>query len=438
LSSASWEIKRKLEEEKMSTQWTMDSPAGFYTENTGNSSDEVPNASQPSQPSPPPPPPYSALHTDVSQPPPPPVYRAVRNDASNSSPPPYFPFSATAPSDLAMGSKKSFFKSGERPIRTPLSQYVNQRAKAQPYSKNGPNSATGNTTSNTTSSGTNSSSSSSSTIYSRFSGYKPFNRWDLTNDVSLRTGYINGNLVLRLSDGNEVDWKFVPPQPDQSNEHGCFNTVMIPPREFSMLQSRYMDMLSATVNPTPGFQKEFHLTQIQPGELIEKKSPVTSVHIGDNQAVFRSWYNDPHPRAGQQPGRLTLGKVVLSREQLFSLGKYFGDFDTVFSRFPHDMVADPIAQIMLDITADMILTRMKRSIPDIHHDDFVTFPREFTSVFFYEYTHCMNMGMSTNILRRVRDKMQEVGLTADFDLYTYFHQCVNQLNILLMAMYAIL
>jgi hypothetical protein len=259
----------------------------------------------------------------------------------------------------------------------------------------------------------NNSSSTSSSGENNFPPTKPSRSWFIDKKVSLRSGFVEGVLCLRISTQNEVGEQYGS---ELDGIKKRYNMVVLISSEFFQLRSRFSKILKTKVDDDCA-SIDYTLT---PKSDLEKLDRCVRVSVTDDGkfTIYTEFTG------------ITTSKVVMTKDEFAQFDKALNSFWYVFKIYGHPQndVLKSIIDTMYDLSAKMVV----RSIRLHYHDELMPAfdEADFRSEFFRAYAEMSNMMFSTEVLKRVVAKFGEA-VTKKYDLFTLFHQCVNQIDVLL-------
>jgi len=202
--------------------------------------------------------------------------------------------------------------------------------------------------------------------------------------------------------------------------------IFLTPQEFEVLTLRYDDIQELLVNGRTVVNNPTFVL----GDDVLAWFPVKRrvyIELVNNQFVLL---------AKDSASEKVIGRVVLTRVCYFRLVRYFHDIQTVLKRFPLNTASDPLAKIMMDSVAVSLLTLMRFKNPGQkitkellikHNSDMRKMVNDAISDF-------RNFSTGTYVLRDVREKMKELEIKVEIDLYSYLDQLMSQTNTLIEVM----
>jgi hypothetical protein len=221
--------------------------------------------------------------------------------------------------------------------------------------------------------------------------------------ISLRSGFIKGGLVLRISTSNEFGEKY------GKEGHGVVknspDTVYLLASEYFSLRRQYT-LIASTKSVS-----QFKLCD--PRHTLSDVSGAV-VSVTKKKVSIKSKYN------GVQ------GQVNMSRNEFLELDKALNLFWFVFKQIPNSVISDAITDAIFKHAAAIMINSMRKGYRGTKIPSFGD--AAFRSQFFAAYAFLTNFACSTEVLKRVEAKFPAVGNS--LDLFTLFHQCVNQIEIL--------
>jgi hypothetical protein len=254
----------------------------------------------------------------------------------------------------------------------------------------------------------------------------------LSRVASARTGYMEGELALRVSSCGELSeqrthfnlQKFeakdeleevngVPP---------CSFTVMLDYYEVMKLCSIYPEMVVQMQDP----KYENGIFSLSGATGLLRRS----VEVGRDIAVVTSFIYGPDAEM------LVKGEVRLNRAEFQELGNALESIKAIFQKFPIALRNDRSAQLILDVSSNMMLHMLEGEYGRPTPQDFDDMPPSLMKAFFKVYNEAQNYNTATAVLAMVRSKMESAGVKSDIDQYTYLHQIWNDIPLLFEGMRA--
>jgi len=205
------------------------------------------------------------------------------------------------------------------------------------------------------------------------------------------------------------------------------NTVSLSPSEVKNFIKQFKKMYSALLMGTSD-EKEFLLNSAPVGIGIfsNATSNITSVSVKHREAVLRSWYTDDNNV------KRVDGKVSFKCDDEFmSFSQPLNDIYKHLTYFPQDLYSDTIASMIYHIASKVIINFMKGKCEDITSEDVSAFTPKFRSAFFPALGEYLNTGCSTSTLKWVRNEMRKNNVSSPIELFYFFCQCMNQIEVLL-------
>jgi hypothetical protein len=287
-------------------------------------------------------------------------------------------------------------------------------------------------------------------------------RQNISDNVIICTGYVDGQLVLRISNGSGIGFKCGSVQFEQNqalNNTGevavhteltdaeintQYNFVTVNYDQFTRLRDIWNGFVSSTQNYPRGalfsqylsynelvgaywYDKAVEEIRAVPGGVGQRQQ-VELVASGGVSVTFHQWVVD-----NRRYGRA--GYVVLNREEFLKLGSFLEHIRVIFDTFPRHQKDDVIAKIILEIVGRIIFKLMKAKFPYISHSHVLRMAgRNIWCAFSEAYEHVVNFSYSTDILKCVREKLtHEYNLPVSFDLFTYFRYTVSSIQRVILA-----
>jgi hypothetical protein len=249
--------------------------------------------------------------------------------------------------------------------------------------------------------------------------FKVYSRYDLSDRLSVRTGYYDGKLVARISNGDETDIignKGIP----------SVSCVMLSSSEYEVFQCEWVNMISMMTSSDVNKGQFVQLSAESEGPSVKMvKFPHSQLAVITTENI----------NSAREVHEIT-GRVELSRDEFFKLGPKLVQIKETFDRFPNDQSCDPISHIIFDMLADILLHMVHRKVTGLTPTDILLLMPKFRVPFFLAYEEMVNFSFSTNILRNLKIVLANARIDAKFDLYTYLHFCMSQISNLLLNMAA--
>jgi hypothetical protein len=264
--------------------------------------------------------------------------------------------------------------------------------------------------------------------------------WKLSKYVTLRTGYMEGILVLRISDVNELAEVRTPAHPfsmsqEEETQNMCIShTVMLTRGEVVKLSQDYSRIVTTMYQSAQGFDTEpleFPLGFINLGSSVEPTLKSIAIR-SPNLVVLRSWLQRPDAK------RIVNGEVWMNEMEFKELGQVLDAALSVFQRFPNNLQSDPTAGVILGVSAELMINMIRGDIGPITVSDMDNMPPKIYQALFKAYNECLNFSFSTALLVQIKANLDQVGIRSSLEMYTLLHQCLNQFPLLLDAMRKIL
>ena len=230
----------------------------------------------------------------------------------------------------------------------------------------------------------------------------------INSRVSLRSGFIGGRPVLRVSTSNEY-----------GKPYGFGGGVKTAPKD--------NDTLYLTTNEYFGLRKQiFKMLQADDGESFTLDTTRNPRLIGRGDASVKV-VKDVFIMKSVD------GEVHISRDDFHAIDQNLNLFWFVFQRYnSKDSETVPLCKEIYRLVAKMMIRSVRKMYPT---GALNTFQNEhFRSAFFKAYAELGNFAFSTEVLKRVELKFPD--LLPKVDFFTLFHQCINQVDVLLKYMKA--
>jgi hypothetical protein len=261
--------------------------------------------------------------------------------------------------------------------------------------------------------------------YAKKSAYVPkvYGKYNISERISCRTGYMDGRLLARLSDCPELDEeRCVDPDSKSAVEVPRSRTVMLTGEQLRVLQVRYPSIYEALMSGD--VYSEFILQPPQASQYQVKLDP--TIMIEDGRVVLRSWL----PVLDQT----TDGKVCFTKEEFIKLGEVLNYISAQFRRFPEEYPDEQISDTILEVSASTLLNLIVPIYGPVGQNDIRDFSEDFRNAYFRAYNEILNFGYTTAMIDEIEDIMAEAGLETNADIYTWVHQTMNQQPLLLKRM----
>lgn len=274
--------------------------------------------------------------------------------------------------------------------------------------------------------------------------WKVYMRKEITGSgITMRMGYFNTNLCVRLAESDEVD--SAGKVHERHDQKTCRNAIFLTREEFETLQLVNSEILNSIVlsqrEENAGVEYTFSLRQLNPADVhgndITETCPMTSVIVKQGKVTFRSWYParcaEYRGTIMEQLDQTVCGLVNLSQHHYHSLSTCFSELHAGFQKFPQHVIGNRYAELMFELISECIHRIMKITLGNqsMLGEDF--YNKNVTDAFMCAYQESMNFSFATNILRRFRLKIEAWNdLTVQeekIDQYTFYHQCAAQLQV---------
>jgi hypothetical protein len=254
----------------------------------------------------------------------------------------------------------------------------------------------------------------------------------LSRIASARTGYMEGELALRMSSCGELSEQrshFNLEKIDAKDEleevigaPPCSVTVMLDYYEVMKLCNSYPEMMTQMQDP----KYENGIFSLSGATGLLRKS----VEVGRDIAVVTSFMYGPDAEMHVK------GEVRLNKVEFQELGNALDSIKAIFQKFPIALRNDRSAQLILDVSSNMMLHMIEGEYGRPSPQEFDDMPPTLMRAFFKVYNEAQNYNTATAVLSMVRSKMESAGVKTDIDMYTYLHQIWNDIPLLFEGMRA--
>jgi len=235
--------------------------------------------------------------------------------------------------------------------------------------------------------------------------------WKISNNLIIRTGYVQGNLILML----------------ERKVRDVYTSIVLDPEEFMRLKFLYARIAEQAVNTTTGngIYSKYHeasksfsiITHYNP---LLKKYTVTFVRFNTN--TDKGTTNEPEEV-----------RMYLLQSEYESMEKSINWCYYVFEHHPFEMHGSEMNRTLLVEAATEMIRIMEKQNPghspiSIKEDSLTD--AKFSTMFFNAYCELLNLSYSYDIVTRVENVFPK----RKQDTYVLFHQIMNHIPELLKTM----
>jgi hypothetical protein len=253
---------------------------------------------------------------------------------------------------------------------------------------------------------------------------KPGRSWMEAGKYSFRTGYMGGQIVLRISArsefGNRYDGGVVVAQSKKKKRDGSDvgnDTVFLLPSEYLILREKFDDMVKkCDVKDGMFFYHLIPDNEVTPG-MRKHGDPTNNAQVTIDSSGVRIMSTF----AG------TFGKVSFTKAEFKSLEKAINYFWWVFKFYDQSPIAGRVMDAIFTQAAGMMVKSIRQTYSGSEIPAFGD--EKYLKAFFHAYSLVTNFAYSTEIIKHVIEKFDENEINK-IDLYSMFYTGMNMLDVL--------